>query len=162
MKMKLSLKLIILNILMPMILLVLLVVFLQVRSRRNAEEQAQEELIFQLNYAVAKIEEQLTEKEQYLQDQARLYSTVELYYNAIDSYDENEWEAVPAFRRWRQEFAGGQALEDDVMDTYVGYAGTGPALSPQWLPIPVQTGWVFPWASPSISGVCRRGLPEIL
>ncbi|MDF1568463.1 MAG: methyl-accepting chemotaxis protein [Spirochaetaceae bacterium] len=105
-------------------------------NRKDLEVRAQEELIFQLDYIASKMEDQITEKVQFLQDQARLHSTVELYY-AIDNTDNREsLESNPTYVRWAEEFAGGEAQEDDVIQTYVGYKGIDRALSRSWLPIP--------------------------
>ena len=60
---------------------------------------------------------------------------MELYYSAVNSYRQEDWEAIPAYQRWRLDFASGEALEDDVLRTYVGYKGIGPALGREWLPI---------------------------
>ena len=55
---------------------------------------------------------------------------------AIRSYYEADWLGIPAYQRWKKEFASGEILEEDVKQTYVGYKGFSPAVGPSWLPIP--------------------------
>jgi len=134
--MKLNTKLLLINVLVPLVVVLAIIFTLQSQNRKDAQVRVQEELIFQLDYVGALVAEQVSEKTQFLQDQARLHSTVELYYAAINSYRLEDWEAIPIYQRWRQDFASGEALEDDVIQTYVGYKGIGPALARAWLTIP--------------------------
>ncbi|NIR62699.1 MAG: hypothetical protein GWN00_03660, partial [Aliifodinibius sp.] len=101
-----------------------------------AEQRAQEELTFVLQHIAAELEHQVVEKEQYMQDQARLPSTIELYDYAVDSNSAEDWENIAAYRDWQNDFAAGQPQEDDIIATYVGFKGFNPAVAPVWLPIP--------------------------
>ena len=134
--MKLRRKLILINILIPMIIVFAAVVILQMRSIEEAEKRTQEDLLVQYDYLTSKIGEQLTEKEQYLQDQARLTSTVELYYSAIDSLEKEDWMQIPAYVQWSADFASGLALEDDIIRNHVAYNGYRPALKREWESVP--------------------------
>ena len=131
--MKLNNKLILLNIAVPMVLLIVIMLFLQNQDRHDAEQRAQQELVYQLRYVSSTLEQQLVEKEQYLQDQARLWETIELYDHAVNSNSRRVWESIPNFLSWQKEFAGGEVQEDDVVRTYLGYKGYTPALAKNWL-----------------------------
>jgi|GEM_PF-2190902 methyl-accepting chemotaxis protein len=78
------------------------------------------------------LESQIAEKSQYLQDQARLPVTRALYGEAIQSFDQADWEKSPLYRSWKEAFAAGQAYETDVIRTYVGYKGILPAIGRPW------------------------------
>ncbi|MBN2510136.1 MAG: HAMP domain-containing protein, partial [Spirochaetales bacterium] len=149
--MKLNTKLIALNLVAPMILVILIMVALQVQDRKEADLRARQELVYQLRYVTAVLEQQLVEKEQYLQDQARLGTTVELADYALNSNNRGDWEAIPAFTEWRKEFAGGETVEDDVIRTYVAYRGFRPALGKQWIDTPASyNAETRPWFTATV------------
>jgi methyl-accepting chemotaxis protein len=87
-------------------------------------------------YFGAIIDKLVAEKIQYLQDQARLPATAELYHSAIQSFDESDWERIPAYRRWKDAFAVGEKMESDVARTYLAFKGIRPALGKVWLGLP--------------------------
>lgn len=134
--MKLNLKILLLNLALPLIIIFSLLFIIQNEDKKESTIFAKEELLFELDYVLARVEDQITEKVQYLQDQARLYSTIELYYAGKDSIEAEFWESLPEYRRWQLEFASGEVQEDDVIKTYVGYQGMRPALGRTWIDLP--------------------------
>jgi methyl-accepting chemotaxis protein len=82
------------------------------------------------------IDQAMSEKIQYLQDQARLPATVDLYPSAIQSFKEADWSKIPAYRKWREVFASGEKQEANVVRTYLGFSGLRPALGKTWLGLP--------------------------
>lgn len=134
--MKLNMKLFLFNVLVPVVIIISILAFLQARDQKALADQALKDLQFRAEFIAGKIDEQVTEKLQYVQDQARLGSSVELYYSAVDSLDEAAWLALPAYARWRQDFAAGEPLEDDVQGTYLAYRGFRQALARRWIDAP--------------------------
>jgi len=144
--MKLNTKLIYINVLLPMVLIIALVLVLQIQSIKRAEAQADKDMAFELNYITSQLENRITEKRQYLQDQASLQSTVDLFYSAINSFEEDQWRQIPAYNNWQSQFAGSEKMERDIIQTFVGYKGIDPALSKTWLPIPLSyQAYKRPW-----------------
>ena len=134
--MKLRAKLIFINIIIPVILVGISVTINQYVSIGNAEERAENELNNKLRYISAMIEKELAEKQQYLEDKSRMYSTIELYYHTPDSNSQEDWDAVPEYRAWQKEMVTGSIEEKDVVDAYIGYKGVGRALDDVWVPLP--------------------------
>jgi len=144
--MKLNKKLILINVLLPMALIIVLVMLLQNLAVKRAEAQADKDLAFELSYIVSKLENNITEKKQYLQDQASLQSTVDLYYSAENSFEEDVWLQNPAYTQWQEQFAGSEQVEKDILKTFVGYKGIDRALALTWLPIPdTYQAYKRPW-----------------
>jgi methyl-accepting chemotaxis protein len=97
-------------------------------------------------YFGAVVGSQITEKTQYLQDQARLNETRALFEVAIQSYGEADWDKLPLYRAWKAVFASGEAEETDVVRTYLGYKGIRPALGKPWLDMdPTYHATSEPW-----------------
>ena len=108
----------------------------QITSVKNAEETAQDDLKDQLKYISSRIEEILIEKQQYLQDEARMNSTIELYYSAVNSSRREDWEAIPEYMLWTKEFSASYDEEPDVVDNWLGFKGIDWVLASEWVQLP--------------------------
>ncbi len=134
--MKLDLKLFLYNVLVPLLVIVSISVLLQVKDARTLADRAQLDMQPRADYIAGKMEKLVAEKLQYLQDQARLYSTVKLYYVSVDSFEEAEWAALPEYENWRQDFAAGESVEEDLLGTFIAFRDIRPALSKRWTGFP--------------------------
>lgn len=134
--MKLTYKISIINVLIPMIILIGVVFTFEKISIQSSLKGTQGELSSLQYFFAARVEDKLNQKKQYLQDQARLNSTVELYYSAINSSNSEEWSQIPEYQRWRKEFASSIKQEDDIINSYLGYKGIDVALSREWTNLP--------------------------
>ena len=133
---KLLFKIIIFNIIIPMVLVTGALTYWQSKSAKSVEVQVKAQVEDQMDYVAERINSQLIEKQQYLEDKARMFSTIELYYSAINSNNREDWEAIPAYQQWTKDFAIGSVEESDIIDTYVGYKGIDRALDDKWVNLP--------------------------
>lgn len=131
--MKLNQKLLISNVGIPLLIVCGVMAFIVSSDVGRLVESRSKDFQHAAEYFAAIVDELISEKSQYLQDQARAAPTIDLYYSAIQSFEEADWLRIPAYRAWKEAFAAGEKQEKDVIRTYLAYKGIKPALGKEWL-----------------------------
>jgi methyl-accepting chemotaxis protein len=144
--MKLNRKLLISNVGIPLLIVLGVMAYIISSDVGRLVESRSKDYQHAAEYFAAIVDRLIGEKSQYLQDQARAAPTIELYYSAIQSFDEADWLRIPAYRAWKESFAAGEKQEGDVIRTYLGYKGIKPALGKSWLNLdPGYHAYSEPW-----------------